>query len=285
MAGGRFSRLGGRRGGFKRLNEDLALGPITESRRRTCARRSRRTRLIMGEGPPVASRSRYEGRVPGHRHQGLGIRPQQAGSRPSPDSTPPRCAKGCAGWRGDRRRDGLIGPPDMCPIRLARRGRGFPSFETGLQRSGRQRSELDFIPTITTVIDDDEARAPRCGRERTIAFYSTVRTYKPLWEMPRAFGRTQPRRAGEAFRKGDLAAVPEQIPDEDGRGLHRRRFRWTRCAARVRRGRGARVDGVFLTPAHLLSSRRSRSASIRARIIEFLRAGPLPSRPARRRRP
>ena len=105
--------------------------------------------------------------------------------------------------------DGLIGHP-MCPVRWVDEVM-VPSLETGLQRSGRQRSDIDFIPTICCAIDDDEARALDAAR-RTIAFYSTVRTYRPLWEM-HGFADAAAA-AGDAFRRGDLAAVPEAIPDE-----------------------------------------------------------------------
>src|SRR4051795_9241704 len=155
--------------------------------------------------------------------------------------------------------DGLIGHP-MCAVRWLDEV-VIPSFETGLQRSGRQRSDLDFIPTITTIIDDDEARPPHPGPptttttadegapppaagRRTIAFYSTVRTYKPLWEMHGFADAAEA--AGNAFRQGDLAAVPEQIPDEmvdaytAAGPLDKVR---ARVAAAAERG-----DGVWLTP-------------------------------------
>ena len=138
--------------------------------------------------------------------------------------------------------DGLIGHP-MCPVRWLDEV-VIPSFETGLRRSGRRRSDLDFIPTITTVIDDDEGRALDAAR-RTIAFYSTVRTYKPLWEMHGFADAAEA--AGGAFRRGDLAAVPEQIPDEMVEAftaagpLDKVRARVAEVAERG--------DGVFLTPA------------------------------------
>ena len=55
--------------------------------------------------------------------------------------------------------DGLIGHP-MCPLRWLDEVM-IPSFEKGLARSGRQRSDLDFLPTVCCAIDDDEARAHR----------------------------------------------------------------------------------------------------------------------------
>jgi alkanesulfonate monooxygenase SsuD/methylene tetrahydromethanopterin reductase-like flavin-dependent oxidoreductase (luciferase family) len=98
----------------------------------------------------------------------------------------------------------------MCPVKWVDEVM-VPSFEKGLSRSGRQRSDLDFLPTVCCAIDDDEARAIDAAR-RTIAFYATVRTYRPLWEMHGFADAAEA--AGDAFRKGDLAAVPEAIPDE-----------------------------------------------------------------------
>ena len=151
--------------------------------------------------------------------------------------------------------DGLIGHP-MCPVRWLDEV-VIPSFETGLQRSGRQRSDLDFIPTITTVIDDDEARALDAAR-RTIAFYSTVRTYKPLWEMHGFADAAEA--AGDAFRKGDLAAVPEQIPDEMVEA-----YTAAGPLDKVRSGspRSPSAATASSSPPRPTSSRRSRSASTR----------------------
>jgi alkanesulfonate monooxygenase SsuD/methylene tetrahydromethanopterin reductase-like flavin-dependent oxidoreductase (luciferase family) len=137
--------------------------------------------------------------------------------------------------------DGLIAHP-MCPSRWVDEVM-LPNMETGLGRSGRQRSSIDFIPTVCCAIDDDEPRALDAAR-RTIAFYATVRTYKPLWEM-HGFADAADA-AGNAFRKGDLAAVPEQIPDEmvdaftAAGPLDKVRARVTEAAERG--------DGVWLTP-------------------------------------
>jgi alkanesulfonate monooxygenase SsuD/methylene tetrahydromethanopterin reductase-like flavin-dependent oxidoreductase (luciferase family) len=97
--------------------------------------------------------------------------------------------------------DGLIGHP-MCPPRWLDEVM-VPAFEKGLARSGRQRSELDFIPTVCCAIDDDEARAIEAAR-RTISFYSTVRTYKPVWEL---HGLLHP------------AGADRRVPVEDHRGI------------------------------------------------------------------
>src|SRR5256885_7730154 len=119
----------------------------------------------------------------------------------------------------------------------------LPTRGGGLPRRGRGRPDIDFIPPVCCAIDDDETRALDAAR-RTIAFYSTVRTYKSLWEM-HGFADAA-RAAGDAFRKGDLAAVPEQIPDEmvdaytAAGPLDKVRSRVVEAAERG--------DGVWLTP-------------------------------------
>jgi alkanesulfonate monooxygenase SsuD/methylene tetrahydromethanopterin reductase-like flavin-dependent oxidoreductase (luciferase family) len=116
-------------------------------------------------------------------------------------------------------------------------------FQTGLSRSGRDRSDFDYIPTVCCAIDDDQERANDLAR-RTIAFYATVRTYMPLFEM-HGFGDNATA-AGEAFRKGDLAGVPAAISDQMVDAY---------CAAgpvdKVRERveqTAERADGLFLTP-------------------------------------
>ena len=93
------------------------------------------------------------------------------------------------------------------------------SFEKGLSRSGRDRKDFDYLPTVCCAIDDDEARAIEMAR-RTISFYATVKTYMPLWEL-HGFADNAVA-AGEAFRSGDLAAVPGRDQRRDGRHLLRR---------------------------------------------------------------
>ncbi len=105
--------------------------------------------------------------------------------------------------------DGLIGHP-MCSLRWLDEVL-VANFETGLQRSGRSRSDFDFIPTVCCAISDDEEAAYEACR-RTICFYATVRTYAPLWEM-HGFGDAAAQ-VGDAFRSGDLAGMPAHVPDE-----------------------------------------------------------------------
>jgi probable F420-dependent oxidoreductase len=236
MSGGRF-RLG-LGAGVKRLNEawhDVDYGKPAPHLRETIEA----TRLIMEKastGEPI----RYEGGD----YQDVDIKGWIRPHRPVRDRVPIYAAamrEGMCRMAGDVA-DGLIGHP-MCPPRWLDEV-VIPSFEKGLSRSGRQRSDIDFLPTVTCAIDDDESRAMDAAR-RTIAFYSTVRTYQPLWEL-HGF-EDAAAAAGDAFRKGDLAAVPDHIPDEMVEAytaagpLDKVRARVTEVAERG--------DGVFLTPA------------------------------------
>src|SRR4051812_4506614 len=137
--------------------------------------------------------------------------------------------------------DGLIGHP-ICSLRWLDEVL-VANFEAGLQRSGRQRSDFDFIPTVCCAISDDEEAAYEACR-RTICFYATVRTYAPLWEM-HGFGDAAAA-VGDAFRRADFAAMPKQVPDE---------MVDTYCAAgpldKVRERVDAvaeRGDGIWLSP-------------------------------------
>jgi alkanesulfonate monooxygenase SsuD/methylene tetrahydromethanopterin reductase-like flavin-dependent oxidoreductase (luciferase family) len=137
--------------------------------------------------------------------------------------------------------DGLVGHP-MCSTRWLEEV-VVANVEKGLARSGRARADFDLIPTVCCAIDDDEEAAYDAAR-RTVCFYATVRTYMPLWEM---HGFADAATAvGEAFRSGDMAAMPEAVPDEMVDAY---------CAAgpidKVRARVEAvaeRGDGVFLTP-------------------------------------
>ncbi len=202
MSGGRF-RLG-LGAGVKRLNEtwhNAEYGkPATHLRETIQA-----TRQIMSQassGQPI----RFEGEYLDIEIKGW-VRPHRAVRDGVPIYTA-AMQEGMCRMAGDVA-DGLIGHP-MCPVRWVDEV-VIPSFEKGLARSGRSRSGLDFLPTVCCAIDDDEARAIEAAR-RTIAFYATVRTYRPLWEMHDFADEAAA--AGEAFRRGDLAAVPAAIPDE-----------------------------------------------------------------------
>jgi probable F420-dependent oxidoreductase len=105
--------------------------------------------------------------------------------------------------------DGMIGHP-MCSMRWLDEVL-VANFELGLGRSSRERSSFDFLPSVCCAIDDDEAAAMDAAR-KTICFYATVRTYMPLWEL-HGFGDAATA-VGDAFRRGDFAAMPGHVPDE-----------------------------------------------------------------------
>ncbi|MEK6278636.1 MAG: LLM class flavin-dependent oxidoreductase [Actinomycetota bacterium] len=234
MSGGRF-RLG-MGAGVKRLNETWHNADYGKPapHLREAVEATRQIMAQAGSGEPI----RFEGSYYDIDIKGW-VRPHPAARESVPIFTAAVQA-GMARMAGDVA-DGLIGHPiqslqwiDEVVV---------DGFETGLGRSGRDRKDFDYLPTVCCAIDDDQARANDLAR-RTIAFYATVRTYSPLFEM-HGFGDNAAA-AGEAFRKGDLAGVPAAISDE---------MVETYCAAgpldKVRERVEATAelaDGLFLTP-------------------------------------
>jgi probable F420-dependent oxidoreductase len=234
MSGGRF-RLG-LGAGVKRLNEtwhNAEYGKPAPHLREAIEA----TRLIMqgaGRGEPI----RFQGSYYDIDIKGW-IRPHPAARESVPIYTAAVQA-GMARMAGDVA-DGLVGHP-IQSLRWIDEV-VVDGFETGLRRAGRDRKDFNYLPTVCCAIDDDQARANDLAR-RTIAFYATVRTYRPLFEM-HGFGDNAAA-AGDAFRKGDLAAVPAAISDEMVDAY---------CAAgpldKVRErveATAERADGLFLTP-------------------------------------
>ncbi len=234
MSGGRF-RLG-LGAGVKRLNEtwhNVDYGKPAPHLRETIEA----TRLIMqgaSKGEPI----RYQGSYYDIDIKGW-IRPHPAARESVPIYTA-AVQSGMARMAGDVA-DGLVGHP-IQSLRWIDEV-VVDGFEAGLSRSGRDRKDFDYLPTVCCAIDDDQAKANDLAR-RTIAFYATVRTYMPLFEM-HGFGDNAAA-AGDAFRKGDLAGVPAAISDE---------MVETYCAAgpldKVRErveATAERADGLFLTP-------------------------------------
>jgi probable F420-dependent oxidoreductase len=234
MSGGRF-RLG-LGAGVKRLNETwhgVEYGRPAPHLRETIEA----VREIMAKahaGEPI----RYEGDYHEIDIKGW-VRPHPPARERVPIYTA-AVREGMARMAGDVA-DGVIGHP-MCSTRWLEEV-VVANVDAGLARSGRDRRDFDLIPTICCAIDDDEEAAYDAAR-RTICFYATVRTYAPLWKM-HGFGDAATA-VGEAFRAGDLAAMPAAIPDEMVDAY---------CAAgpldkvRARVAEVAeRGDGVFLTP-------------------------------------
>jgi probable F420-dependent oxidoreductase len=202
MSGGRF-RLGVG-AGVKRLNETwhgVEYGRPAPHLRETIEA----VRLIMqkaSSGEPI----RFEGSYHDIDIKGW-VRPHPAARESVPIYTA-AVREGMARMAGDVA-DGLIGHP-MCSLRWLDEVL-VANFETGLARSERRRSDFDFVPTVCCAISDDEEAAYEACR-RTIAFYATVRTYAPLWEL-HGFGDAAAD-VGNAFRSGDLARMPALVPNE-----------------------------------------------------------------------
>jgi alkanesulfonate monooxygenase SsuD/methylene tetrahydromethanopterin reductase-like flavin-dependent oxidoreductase (luciferase family) len=259
VSGGRF-RLG-LGAGVKRLNETwhgVDYGRPAPHLRETIEA----VRMIIakaGSGEPV----RFEGEYHDIDIKGW-VRPHRKVRETIPIYTA-AVQEGMARMAGDLA-DGLIGHP-MCSIRWLDEVL-VANFERGLARSGRQRDDLDFIPTVSCAISDDEEAAYEAAR-RTVCFYATVRTYRPLWEM-HGFGDAAAA-VGEAFRAGDFAGMPSHVPDEmvdiycAAGPLDKVRARVAEVAERG--------DGVFLTPpTYFLSPEEI--AEYQRRIVEaFAPAG------------
>jgi len=234
MSGGRF-RLG-LGAGVKRLNETwhgVEYGRPAPHLRETIEA----VRLIMRKAP-TGEPIRFAGEYHDIDIKGW-IRPHLPAREAVPIYTA-AVREGMARMAGDVA-DGLIGHP-MCSLRWLDEVL-VANFETGLARSRRERSGFDFIPTVCCAISDDEEAAYEACR-RTIAFYATVRTYAPLWEM-HGFGDAA-LEVGSAFRAGDLARMQSLVPDEmvdaycAAGSLDKVR---ARVEAVAERG-----DGVFLSP-------------------------------------
>jgi len=258
MSGGRF-RLG-LGAGVKRLNETwhgAEYGRPAPHLRETIEA----VREIMGQahdGVPI----RFEGDYYDIDIKGW-VRPHPAPRERIPIYTA-AVQGGMSRMAGDVA-DGLIGHPIQSlrwidEIVVA-------SFEEGLTRSGRSRSDFDYIPTVCCCIDDDQERAYDLAR-RTISFYATVKTYMPLFEL-HGFGENATN-AQQAFRKGDLEAVPAAISNE---------MVDTYCAAgpldKVRARvleTAERADGLFLTPPTYFISAEELS-DYQGRLIEAFAPG------------
>ena len=145
--------------------------------------------------------------------------------------------------------DGLIGHP-MCSLRWLDEVL-VANFELGLARSGRDRRDFDFIPTVCCAISDDEEAAYEAAR-RTICFYATVRTYAPLWEM-HGFGEAAAA-VGEAFRRRRLRRDARHTSPTRWSTPTARRGRSTRSASGSRRWPSAATG--LPRPADLLHRAR-----------------------------
>jgi probable F420-dependent oxidoreductase len=205
MSGGRF-RLG-LGAGVKRLNErwhGVEYGRPAPHLRETVEA----TRLIM-ESASAGAPIRFEGE-----YHDIDIKGWARPHPPVREQVPIYVAavgEGMARMAGDVA-DGCLGHLICSPRWLSEVM--LPNFEKGLGRSGRRRSDLDFIPGICVAIaqDDSEVEAAYEAARKTLAFYATVRTYAPVFELD-GFG-SEAQAVGNAFRAGDVAGVAAAVTDE-----------------------------------------------------------------------
>ena len=251
MSGGRF-RLGPGRG-REAPERDLALRRLRQARAAP-ARDDRGDPADHGEGLDRRA-DPLRGRLPGHRHQGLGP-PAHARSRDGPD-----LRRGDARGHvpdGRRRRRRADRPPDV-PAALARRGGGPQLRDRACSaRGGALRPRLH--PHRLLRDRRRRGRAHRRGRRRRSP---STRPSAPTSRSGRCTASPMPpTAAGDAFRKGDLAAVPEQIPDEMVEAYTAAGpLDKVREPASPRSPSAATASSSRRRPT---SSRRSRSASTRA---------------------
>lgn len=110
--------------------------------------------------------------------------------------------------------DGLLGHP-ICSPRWIKEVI-LPHLATGLEKGGRSRQDFTYSPSVTVSIaanDSPEAVAEaRRAARTTLAFYGTVKTYDPIWEM---HGFQAPiNQVRRAFIKNDHAAMLDAVTDK-----------------------------------------------------------------------
>lgn len=89
----------------------------------------------------------------------------------------------------------------------------LPSIHTGLEKSGRQRGDIDVVCPVFLVLDGPQGSPEAASFVRMqIAFYGSTRTYAPIFE---AHGWDDiPGRLHELMRAGDIAAMSDLVTDD-----------------------------------------------------------------------
>ena len=211
MSGGRF-RLG-MGAGVKRLNEtwhNADYGKPAPHLREAIEA----TRLIMRQasaGEPI----RYEGEYYDIDIKGW-VRPHPAPREAVPIYTAAVQA-GMARMAGDVA-DGLIGHP-IQSLRWIDEV-VVDAFEEGLRRSGRERADFDYLPTVCCAIDDDEGAGDRDGPPHDLLLRDGE-------DLHAALGAARLRRQRRRRRRCLPPRRPRRRPGRDqrrdGRDLLRRR--------------------------------------------------------------
>ncbi|MCA9532273.1 MAG: LLM class flavin-dependent oxidoreductase [Myxococcales bacterium] len=105
--------------------------------------------------------------------------------------------------------DGVLGHVFVSPRQL--RDEVLPAIGRGLAKAGRPRSEFMVGAGITCAIDDDRETARHHARG-PLAFYSTVRTYEPLFAADGFASEVAAIRA--AFQSGDKKRAVTLVTDD-----------------------------------------------------------------------
>ncbi len=98
--------------------------------------------------------------------------------------------------------DGLLGHSLFSPRYITDVAR--PAIEKGARYAGRDPSEVELATFVVTSVDSDEERARR-EAAAMLAFYASVKTYAPLYEIC-GFGR-EAEAIRAAFGRGDAEAM------------------------------------------------------------------------------
>ena len=99
---------------------------------------------------------------------------------------------------------------ELCSLGYLRE-QAIPELERGLDSAGRQRSDLTVVASACCVPDSDRARARRHAAG-LVAFYATVKTYRPFFEFHGHGSVVDAVR--ERFLAGDEDGMCDACPDE-----------------------------------------------------------------------
>lgn len=105
--------------------------------------------------------------------------------------------------------DGVLGHLFLSPRHL--RDEILPRIAEGLERGGRERSDITVSAGITCAIDEDRATARRHAAG-PIAFYASVKTYQPILAADGFADECEQIR--EAFQSGDRQRGVDLVTDD-----------------------------------------------------------------------
>ncbi|HVF73532.1 MAG TPA: LLM class flavin-dependent oxidoreductase [Acidimicrobiales bacterium] len=105
--------------------------------------------------------------------------------------------------------DGFIGHPVFTPEYVDKVVR--PALESGARRAGRDGAELPVVGYVICAVDEDPEVARRWAAGQ-VAYYATVKTYAPVFELHGFEAVVSDIRA--AWERRDLAAMAAVVPDE-----------------------------------------------------------------------